>query len=582
VSPGDTTIHIDGTGFVPNSQLISQSGQITISNISVASPTLISASVNLPPDASGEVLLAVQNPNPGAAASSPVSIIVKSEAVSYDAAVRFLRQATFGPTPSSIAEVQQIGFSAFIDEQFAEPISLYPWNELGAVHTPISSLACSMLYNAVNGPDQLRQRVSFALSQIIVASASGGKVNGYSFPTWENVLQTDALSTYPQLLTDALQSYALGVYLDNDYNMVTSAGQHASQNLGRELLQIFTIGPYKLNMDGSLQTDLNGVPIPSYSAEVIDGVSRAITGWEGASYIGPEGQHQGALPLIPTTWGHDKTAKQLLDGVISPPGQTAQQDLNTLVDNIVSDPNLAPFISRRLIQALVTSNPSPDYIERVARVFADDGTGVVGNLKAVVKAILLDPEARRGDTEQTSSSFGHVAEPFLFFTGILRATGVQIGNVGPQSSTWACPDDDKVIGQWLVKSGQLPLQAPSVFNFYQFNNMLPGLNLYAPEMQIMNASTVYARVNFLNDLLFGSSALSHDTIQDQQWYADAQASPDRLVAELSNFMMGRSLDSSTASTISAAVSSIPSNNPDLRVRQAIYLIAASGQYQTVE
>jgi len=580
VAVGTSVVTIDGSGFVPGSVAQIESGQGSLSNIEVKSSTTLTATLAVPVYASGDVEMAIANPGPGANASSPASVAISSGAVSYDAAVRFLRQATFGPTPDSIAQVQQIGFAAFIDKQFSEPASLYPWDEWDR-YTYTPSFACNMLFNAVNGPDQLRQRMSFALSQIIVASSLGSKVNVNAFPTWDNVLQRDALSTYPQLLTDALQSYALGVYLDNIDNLVTSPNEHASQNLGRELLQLFTIGPYRLNMDGSIQKDADGVPIPNYSPDVIDGVSRMITGWRGAYTAGPQGQGQNAQPLFSPGWGHDESAKHLLNGFISLPGQSAPQDMQTLVNVIASNASFAPFISRRLIQEFVTSNPSPGYVERVARVFANDGTGTVGNLKAVIKAILLDPEARSGDNDPVDSQFGHVQEPFLYFAGILRATGTQIGNVGPSSTHYECAADNDAVQQWLSKAGQLPFHAPSVFNFYQFTNKLPDSNTYAPEMQIMTDSTVFARMDFLSDLLFGSSELSNDHIQDEQWQAVAQTAPSQLVADLSHYMMGETLDASTREEIASAVEAIPPADADIRIRQAIFLIAATGQYQTI-
>lgn len=573
-------IKITGSGFVPGSIIQLQSGQATLGDIAVLSPTEITANLDVPVYASGNLSVTVQNPNPGTTTSAPGFINISNGPVSYEAAVRFLKQATFGPTPVLIAHVQQIGLSEFIDEQFAAPISLQSFDEWGDTDESPSD-ACSMMFNAVNGPDQLRQRVSFALSQIIVTSGVGSKVYPEAIAPWEDILQNDAFATYAQLLSDAIQNFAVSSYLDNSNNLVSSPTQHASQNLGRELLQLFTVGPYLLNIDGSLQPDSNGQPIPTYSPIIIDGVSRALTGWKLAYLPGPQGQNNNAEPLVPVNWGHDQTAKQLLNGLVTTPGRDPQQDLQTLVANIALHQNIAPFVSRRLIQALVTSNPSPDYIARIAHVFVNDGTGLGGNLQAVVKAILLDPEARAGDSSAEDASFGHIQEPFLYAAGVLRATGAQIGGVGPESTRYTCDPDANIIETWLVSAGQEPFLAPSVFNFYQFNNMLPGSNLYAPEMQIMNATTSFARLNFLNDLLFGSSALSKDILQDQHWQADAKQNPDQLVADLSNLMVGQSLDSVTSGAISAAVSAIPSTNAEARVRQAFYLIAASGQYQVI-
>ena len=520
----------------------------------------------------------------GVSSGSPKTEDTAAAGLSERAAVRFLRQSTYGPTPASIANLQKLGFQPFLNQQFGTRPTQY------SLAQSWYQQRTSIIRNAIVQPDQLRQRVSFALSEIIVASFSGAAANEDAFPLWLNTLQNDAFKTYGQILFDALKIPALQAFLTNIGNDATSSGtQHISQNLGRELLQLFTVGPYLLNADGSVQTDSNGNPLPAYNNTVVDGVSRALTGWHLQPCTSSTAACQWEAPLQGLNAHHDRSAKQWLGGTVSPAGLSTGADLAALVQNIMQQPNVAPFVSTRLIQALVTSNPSPAYIARVAAVFANDGGGTVGDMKAVITAILLDPEARAGDTDTVNAGFtGHVEEPLLFVAGVMRAVQptmeaeMTTRPAGAQDTggPWGA-QDATTLDVDLQGMGQDPLDSPSVFNFYSPSNNLAGTSTLAPEMQLETSSSVILRANFLANL-FDYQTLYYLVPTNTTWlYSVAEASPDQLVAMLELYLTGSSLQASTTQAITTAVSAVPSTDPRDRICQALYLICASGQYQVI-
>jgi len=538
---------------------------------------------------------------------------VDAEQASLGDAVRFLEQATFGPTPQTIAHVQEIGLRAFLDEQVAAPMTPYPTFAFWPQSPPLSCLLyCRrdnytmyplqryFFSNALYGADQLRQRVAFALSQILVAS--GMKVIQ---PSWmrpyQQLLYSSAFGNFRQLLYDITLNPAMGRFLDmaNSTCQISTppdpnvcrygSSSKPNESYAREVLQVFSIGTHRLNQDGTLQLDNQGNPIPTYDQNTVEEFARVLTGWVLAPPLpGPPGiggtapNYRDPLRVWVDGAGreglHDRGEKSLLNGVILPAGQSALTDLNDAIDNIFNHPNVGPFISKQLIQKLVTSNPSPAYVGRVAAVFNDNGTGVRGDLSAVVEAILLDPEAR-GDVK-SDPNYGKLREPALFITGLLRAFNATSDGV-LNSSVF------ENVGS--AQMGQDLFRAPSVFNFYSPEYKVPGeAGVLGPEFGILSSITALRRANFVSKIVmnpFGLVASPPDrplgTQIDLTPYTDLASDPDptALIDSLDTLLMHGAMSPAMRDIIMTAVTSIPTSLPLQRVRTAVYLIATSSQYQ---
>ena len=345
------------------------------------------------------------------------------------------------------------GEAAWIDQQIATAPTGYPVlpavNSNSTIGCPTGSVSTCFrdnytsfpvqhvfLANAINGPDQLRQRVAFALSQIMVISSTEVGIS-YAQREYQQMLLNDAFGNYRTLLEDVTLSPEMGLFL----NMVNNAkgnvakNTHPNENYGREVLQLFSIGPNQLNADGTTVLDGTGAPVPTYTQTQVQGFAAAFTGWTYPATPGTTskfGNPQYFLgPMVAFDAQHDMTAKSLLSGVTTATGQTSAADLKTALDNIFNHPNVGPFIGKQLIQFLVTSNPSPAYVSRVSAVFNNDGTGTRGNLGAVVKAILLDPEAR--GTPATPANFGKLREPVEYEVAMLRQFNATSDGVAPIS-----------------------------------------------------------------------------------------------------------------------------------------------------
>jgi Protein of unknown function (DUF1800) len=508
--------------------------------------------------------------------------------------VRFLEQATFGPTPAEVTRVQAIGFRAYLNEQFAAPMSSYPALTLMPTDTsqgcPSGSpstcgrdnysmypLQLKFYQNALTGNDQLRQRVAFALHQIFVVSG-----NEVSLPSWMSpylqTLDRNAFGNYRQLLQEITLNPGMGLYLD----MLGNSRSNPNENYAREILQLFSVGLDKLNLDGTPQLDAQGNRIPTYDQTTITNFARVFTGWRlaapkvtvigGVSYNVFNYQD----PMIVTSENnHDTGQKVLLDGVVLPAGRTSTQDLTAALDNIFNHPNVGPFMSRQLIQHLVTSNPSPAYVERVASVFNNNCAGLYannpcsgarGDLRAVVTAILLDPEAR-GDVK-TDPAYGRLREPAQFITNLLRASGATSdGYLNPNSATL----------------DQSVFQPPTVFNYYPADYVLPGTTLAGPQFGILSTTTSLRRANFVNTILNNGVAPSVNAPTGTQVPLTAllplASDPTALVNELDRLMMHGTMSPAMKTSIVNAVSSVSATNTLSRARMAVYLVASSSQYQ---
>jgi uncharacterized protein (DUF1800 family) len=498
--------------------------------------------------------------------------------------VRFLEQATFGPTTELISHVQRNGFDAYLDEQFAAPASSYPTLPLypttrDSVNCPSNS-ACQRdnytLYplqnrffvNAMYGSDQLRQRVAFALHQIFVVS--GVEITQ---PSWMapylQTLDRNAFGNYRQLLYEITVNPAMGNYLDMAGNTKTNP----NENYAREVLQLFSIGTVKLNLDGSPQLDAADQPLPAYTQTTVNNFARVFTGWRLAPSPST-GVPNYIDPMVTNEAQHDTGSKTLLNGASLPAGQSARKDLDDALDNIFNNPNVAPFISKQLIQHLVTSNPTPAYVTRVASVFNDNGAGVRGDLKAVVRAILLDDEAR-GDMK-TASNYGRLRHPAQFITNILRLFDATSANRLTNSDGYLNPQSSPM--------GMDIFRPASVFSYYAPGTVVSGTSgVRGPEFGILSTSTAIRRANFINTIVFTNIAVStnapNGTSIDLSAMQALAGNPAQLVDKLNELMMHNSMSASMRDSIINAVAAVPSSNTLKRARTAVYLVASSSQYQ---
>lgn len=500
-------------------------------------------------------------------------------AISYASAHRFLRQTTFGPIAGDVALVRQAGYSAWIDAQFSRPPSFQlPYMDSlpppqNAVEGQIDRMD-AWFRNALLGEDQLRQRVAFALSQVMVVSDRSSLFDTPRGLAWYyDILVRHAFGNFRELMEDVTLSPAMGVYLSMLGNEKPDLERNIrpDENYARELMQLFTIGLVELDLDGTIRLGTSGQPIPTYNQDVIEGFAHVYTGWTfGGSPGFTSPSFDFTRPMEPFEEFHDTGEKLLLGGEVLPASQTARQDLEAALDNIFEHPNVAPFVSRQLIQRLVTSNPSPEYVQRVASVFANDGFGVRGNLAAVTKAILLDAEARADDATETS---GKLTEPLLRLTAVWRAFGA------------AAPDGRYRFGYPDFFFAQAPLRAPSVFNFYRPDYVPPGefrsLGLVSPEMQITNETTSSSVNNYLAFAIFlrhnaipglADSDIVIDVGEDVEFAGDSEVLVDRIAQKLTGGVLSGQLRSETIALVELW------EEPTARTVEAIHSIASSPEF----
>ena len=516
------------------------------------------------------------NPVAAATAVTPPADVTAS----YADAFRLLRQASFGPNESSLQEVQALGIQGWIEEQIAMPSAYVSGTDDRPSHLQmLESMATtvepalewfrqsgtgeryffgdvssftdryqnSVWYaNALDAPDQLRQRVAYALSQILVVSHTEFPLErrAEALAHYYDILARHAFGNFRDLIGDVARSPAMGVFLSHQGNRKGNPARNTlpDENFARELMQLFTIGLYELNLDGSGKTDASGNLIPSYSQADIEELSRVMTGWDLQfnERYGAASQTQGSFVHFMefNDEEHDFDGKRVLGSDI-PAGLTAGRDLDAALDILFQHGNTAPFISKHLIQRLVTSNPSPQYIERVAGVFADNGEGVRGDLAAVVRAVLLDEEARNVDTALTER-FGKANEPLLAYTSLLRAFNVQPLNgwfkdLPAESTDTPVPVNDLYYFRAESELGQGALRSPSVFNFYSpdfvpqdafYNTGVDGQPLVLPEMQLRTPQNIagfqklllmHERLLERNDLIRRFGSVEEFVAQNSHW-----------------------------------------------------------------
>jgi uncharacterized protein (DUF1800 family) len=496
--------------------------------------------------------------------------------------IRLLEQATWGPTDAAINHVRKAGMNGWLADQLVEPASSYPSLPLQPTQIPISCdstcqrdnysaypIQRTFFTNALYAPDQLRQRVAWALHSMIVISQLDVTQPSWMTP-YLQILARDAFGNFRQILYDVTLNPGMGRYLD----MITSTKNNPNENYGREILQLFSVGVDLLNPDGTVPVDGSGDALPTYDQSVVTGFAHVFTGWKIAPPPSP-GVPNYIDPMVFVSTKHDSGSKQLLNGAVLPAGQTGAQDLNDGLDNIFNHPNVGPFVSMRLIRALVTSNPTPGYVQRVAAVFADDGSGVRGNLKAVVQSILTDPEAR-GESKP-DPNYGRLKEPVLFVTNLLRAFNA-LSHDGASNS-------DGYLSPQTANMGQDVFRPATVFSYFPADFVVPGsTDVLGPEFGILSATTALKRANFVNTMVFNgginvSANAPSGTSIDLSRLQQLAANPSSLVTELNRILMHGAMSPEMQASVVNAVNAVSSTKPLLRAQQALYLVATSSQYQ---
>jgi len=509
--------------------------------------------------------------------------------IAQGAAFKFLNQASFGATESEAADVIALEYERWIDDQMQRPASLQlPYLQSLPVPQPVGQLNADRVHiwfeHALHAPDQLRQRVAFALSEIMVVSELGALGQApYSLASYYDTLAELAFGNFRDLMEAVTLHPAMGVYLSMLGNEKPNPALNIrpDENYARELMQLFTIGLVELELDGTVRTDVNGDPIPTYSQDIIEGFAHVFTGWH---YAGAPSFEQATrtlfnqvIPMQLYPSFHDTGPKQLLNGAVLPAGQTGQQDLDDALDNIFAHENVGPFIAQRLIERLTTSNPSPQYVARVASAFNNNGSGMRGDLAAVVKAILLDPEARlTADGLGGVDTAGKIKEPLLRLTQL-----------------WRAYDARSASGQYALRSanvlfGQGPLQAPSVFNFfspfYAPSGEIRDRGLVAPELQLATEfqNTLHTNLMFLFTFSWNSENAANldpdfvyiDIAEEVAIAGDVDALIDRVAEKL----LAGEMSPTLRAEMQRILGLVSATDVVLRAAEAIYLVVTSPEF----
>jgi uncharacterized protein (DUF1800 family) len=416
-------------------------------------------------------------------------VTAKPSSVNAYAAARFLEQASWGPTPAAVAEVQRLGIEGWIDQQLGLRASVLNAPNYVIDYDDSNKAAQNLAWNwtekslydlPISGQDQLRQRATWALYNFIVFGQNGFALDRIEY---FNALQSNSLGSFKELLRVVTLNPAMGGFLNNNQNQAKSP----NENYARELMQLFSVGLVKLGQDGSILRDAKGAPIETYSQADVMMATKALSGWENSWEKGLP-KTNGANLKVPMRMrtnkdAHDITEKVVL-GTKIPAGQNAEKDLDSLLNILTTHPNAAPFVSRRLIQSMVTSDPSPEYISRVSKVYTSSGA----NLAKVVKAILTDAEARAGDDPtQQIARVGKIKEPLLHFTNMLRGLGCT-------STVMSRQGDGKIISVGTQKV----YSAPNVFGYFAPNHKAPESLTPAPEQKLLRSDEVRRRIGALN------------------------------------------------------------------------------------
>jgi uncharacterized protein (DUF1800 family) len=618
--PPATTIVLSGSDFINGAQVLMNGSAVPTT---FNSGTQLTANVS--PTEPGNLDLQVLNPSPGPATSADLIGTVNGTppvpVVSPQDASRFLDQATFGATDADIHHLSLIGYQAWLSEQFAatqtlmtpgveqalivnsQPAcaagdvacnaALFMQNNQGQVYTENAFWQQSLTAN-----DQLRQRVAYSLHEMLVISmtATGVQNMPRGAAHYYDTLGADAFGNFRQLLEDVTLNPMMGQWLAMQGNDKGNATTDPDENYAREVMQLFTIGLYQLNDDGTQKLDGTGKPTPTYSNTDVMGLAKVFTGFswnvpgntsdaawsDCCMYVGP-GHGEDLLPMqsYPT---HHSTAEKDFLGVTIPAGSTDPNgDLKIALDTLFNHPNLPAFFSKQMIQHMVTSNPSPAYVSRVAAVFKDNGLGVRGDLKAVITAILMDPEARDTAGDAGNPQFGKVREALIRYTHWARAFTAQSRTGG----FWMGSTEDPIWGL-----GQMTLRSPTVFNWFAPGYVPPGTSIEqagmtAPELQMTNVSSVVGYLNYMQTTVGSDATNGFDVFSSYAAEMNLAVNPGALLDRVNLLLMAGQLDSTVYSQILSAVSAIPiptgtqdAMNAALgaRVRTAVFLTMASPSY----
>ena len=492
------------------------------------------------------------------------------------AAARFLDQATWGPTPSTIVQLQQMGITNWLTWQFSVNTSDLPdqplLNSSGKSNNDLRPVQSAFFQNAVTGEDQLRQRVAFMLSQMWVVSAESGVPDAYAYPPYWRIFRDNAFGNYRDIIKAVTLNPAMGRYLNmaNNNKGNPVKGTAANENYARELMQLFTIGLVQQNPDGSPVLDQSGNPVPTYDQTAVTNMAKLLTGWTYPTAPGATPKTNNPAyyigQMIPVEAEHDTSAKTIFGNINVAAGQTAEQDLDSLLNALMRQTTMAPFVSSQMIQHLVTSNPSAAYIQRVSSVFLNDGSGVTGDMKAVIAAILTDPEARAADEGGLSvnPNFGHLREPILFMANLLRGLNATL------TSTSAIYNDTSLLGENLF-------YAPSVFSYFSPQSRTEK-GLSGPEFQIYSTQTAATRADIVNSALYG--ALDKGTTVDLssfvQYGGNVTALLDYIGYVFLHHGMSANLQQQATDAANAAATA------QARAQAALYIVLTSGEYQIVQ
>ena len=565
---------------------------MAISNVGKASACILVAAL-------GCAVIGTQPPGTGPDLSHVTSLFSDSSGgITAADAVRLSKQAAFGPTQTLVDHITSVDLDAWLTEQFSANTSTYA--DLAALAVPANycstktgqdatncnrdyfsstPLAMRFYADAVNGNDQLRQRVAFALSQIVVASdiqthSTAGEA------TLNQIFLTNAFGNY----RDILKQVTLNPYMGDYLTMADSNKTAPNENYARELMQLFSVGVVQLNSDGTAVKDSTGATVATYTGTDVHEVARALTGWTYArlnnAAITDNNSRDYSKPMIQVAARYDTAAKTFL-GKTVPANATQDASVDAVVDAVFNHANTAPYISKSLIQQLVTSNPSPAYVKRVATVFADNGAGVRGDMKAVVRAILTDAEAR--GPAKAGVNDGKVKEPVLLTTSLARL-------IGDKTDGYVFTTRDAALGQ-------SPFRAPSVFNFYPPDYPLPlSDGLLSPASKLMTTATVIARHNLVYDwtingdqasrteynaqsTITGSTGTQVDWTSWEAFGTNTEAMLDRIDLLVFNKTMSSAQRDALRTAATAITNATPATQARKRAQVALYIAATSPQFQ---
>lgn len=509
-------------------------------------------------------------------------------------AARFLTQATLGYTREDIAQVQALGPAGWIEAQFQAPAMTghCEWLLKEGYADPANiddttGLDGSIWRRLIAHADPLRQRMALALSEILVAGTAGVKSRWTAFSVghYLDLLEAQAFGNYRTLLEQVSTSPAMGDYLTYRGNRRAdpASGSQPDENYAREIMQLFSIGLVELNADGSPRVDARGAPIETYVQQDVSQLARVFTGWNwdlSGHALDPEGRLTATAavvqqrPMVCDAAHHEPGAKRFLGTTIAA-GTPPQAALTQALDTLFRHPNVGPFIGRQLIQRMVTSHPAPAYVARVTAAFNDNGAGVRGDLKAVLRAVLLDPEAR--STERAAApDFGRVREPAVRFLNWARAFGAR-----SSSQQWKVGDTSDP----ATRLGQSPMRSPSVFNFFRPgyvppNTQIAQRGMTAPEFQIVTESSVSGYVNYMQGVVSGGAG-GKDVKANYAPLMPLAADAGGLLAELNLRLAAGQVSAPTLARLTQAVGSMPAASDAhklSRIHAALTLVMAAPEY----